>query len=206
MNTKPHPNDPVPVWLLNSCKEYLFPILLYIANRSLKESVFPDQLKHAVVRPIIKDKNGNKDEYKNYRPVSNLTFLSKLIEKCANSQLQAYLQTNNLYPKYQSAYRKGHSCETALLKVANDIQKEISSRNMVAMMLLDLSSAFDTISLFETFPYLTRNGSHNPFQGSMTVSMLPLMGGRGGQPIFVFCIFDFINVTLYLHFSPKIPL
>ena len=145
MNTKPHPNDPVPVWLLNSCKEYLFPILLYIANRSLKESVFPDQLKHAVVRPIIKDKNGNKDEYKNYRPVSNLTFLSKLIEKCANSQLQAYLQTNNLYPKYQSAYRKGHSCETALLKVVNDIQKEISSRNMVAMMLLDLSSAFDTI-------------------------------------------------------------
>ena len=145
MNGKYHSNDPIPTWLLKSCIETLGPILLYLVNRSLEESIFPDVLKHAVVHPTIKDSTGNKDDYKNYRPVSNLTFLSKLIEKCANSQLQTYLQKNNLQPKCQSAYRKGHSCETALLKVVNDLQTEVSSRNMVALVLLDLSSAFDTI-------------------------------------------------------------
>ena len=144
MNNKPHPNDPIPVWLLNSCIDILAPVLLYIINRSLHET-FPDPLKHAVVRPKIKEADLNADELKSYRPLSNLPFLSKLIEKCANSQIQTYLQNNKLYPKYQSAYRKGHSCETALIKVVNDVQKEISSRKMVAMVLLDLSSAFDTI-------------------------------------------------------------
>ena len=86
MNSKPHPNDPAPVWLLKSCCDALAPVLLYIVNRSLCET-FPDPLKHAVVRPKIKDTDLDKEDNKSYRPLSNLPFLSKLIEKCANSQL-----------------------------------------------------------------------------------------------------------------------
>ena len=89
--------------------------------------------------------NDDHEENNNYRPVSNLQFLSKVLEKSACLQLQQYLDENNLYPEYQSAYRKGHSCETALLKIVNDIQKDVQNRKMVALVMLDLSSAFDTI-------------------------------------------------------------
>ena len=143
--SKGHPHDPIPVWLLKQCYDQLSPILLQIINKSLQECTFPDSLKHAVITPIIKDKDGDVESFKNYRPVSNLTFLSKLIEKCASLQLHKYLSENDLYPTCQSAYRKNHSCESALLKVVNDIQSEIANKKMVALITLDLSSAFDTI-------------------------------------------------------------
>ena len=146
MKSKGHPHDPTPVWILKECFDELSSALLSIINKSMvQECVFPDQLKHAVVAPTIKDKDGDTEANNNYRPVSNLVFLSKLIEKCANTQIQEYLTEYSLYPKYQSAYRKHHSCETALLKVVNDIQLEISNKQMVALIALDLSSAFDTI-------------------------------------------------------------
>ena len=145
LNSKGHPHDPAPVWMIKDCIDVVLPIVLYIVNRSLKESVFPQPLKHAVVRPIIKDTDGDSESYKNYRPVSNLPFLSKVIEKCVSLQLNEYLCNNDLYPKCQSAYRNLHSCETALLKIVHDIQTEIYNKNMVALIALDLSSAFDTI-------------------------------------------------------------
>ena len=145
MKPKGHPNDPAPVWLVKDSYECVAPLLLDIINQSLHQGIFPDSLKHAVITPIIKDKNENRESFRNYRPVSNLTFLSKLLEKCASTQLQDYLHRNNLYPNFQSAYRKYHSCETALLKIVNDIQEEVANKKMVAMIALDLSSAFDTI-------------------------------------------------------------
>ena len=145
MNSKGHPNDPIPVWLLKQCFDHFSPILLQTVNKSLQECTFPDTLKHAVITPIIKDKDEDIESFKNYRPVSNLTFLSKLIEKCVCLQIHKYLEENDLYPKCQSAYRKYHSCETALLKVVNDIQTEVANKKMVALVTLDLSSAFDTI-------------------------------------------------------------
>ena len=145
MNSKGHPNDPVPVWLLKDCSDELLPIITDIINKSFLECTFPTSLKHALVRPTIKDINGDHEDFNNYRPVSNLTFLSKLLEKCACSQLQEHLDMYDLYPEYQSAYRKGHSCETALLKIVNDIQNDVANRKMVALVMLDLSSAFDTI-------------------------------------------------------------
>ena len=145
MSSKGHPNDPVPVWVIKKNIKEMSPFLLPIVNRSFHESTFPESLKHALVTPVIKDKDGDRDDFKNYRPVSNLTFLSKLIEKCAFTQLNDYLLANNLYPKFQSAYRKGHSCETALLKIVDDIQSYIAEKKMVALITLDLSSAFDTI-------------------------------------------------------------
>jgi hypothetical protein len=82
---------------------------------------------------------------KNYRPVSNLSFLSKVTEKAAMSQISKYVQENNLLSPVQSAYRPFHSTETALLKVQNDILRFLDNSQAVILILLDLSAAFDTI-------------------------------------------------------------
>ncbi len=84
---------------------------------------------------------------KNYRPVSNLSFVSKLIEKAACVPLwEAALQNGNVY-KFQSAYREKHSAETALLRVKEDILKAINERLVICVLLLDLRATFDTISV-----------------------------------------------------------
>ena len=81
----------------------------------------------------------------NYRPVSNLCFIAKILEKLVLSQVSSYLNSHNLYNTCQSAYRPGHSTETALLKVVNDLFFSLNKGNISVLALLDFSSAFDTI-------------------------------------------------------------
>lgn len=85
------------------------------------------------------------ESFKNYRPVSNLNFLSKVLEKVVASQLMGHIRRNGLQTSFQSAYRDGHSVETALLRVHNDIARAIGARKCVLLVLLDLSAAFDTV-------------------------------------------------------------
>ena len=82
---------------------------------------------------------------KNYRPVSNLSFVSKIIEKLVLSQLSDHLSANCLYNRFQSAYRPGHSAETTLLKIASDLLLALDDGNVSLLALLDLSAAFDKI-------------------------------------------------------------
>ena len=79
------------------------------------------------------------------RPVSNLCFIAKILEKLVLSQVSSYLNSHNLYNTCQSAYRPGHSSETALLKVVNDLFLSLNKGNISVLALLDFSSAFDTI-------------------------------------------------------------
>ena len=90
---------------------------------------------------------------KSFRPVSNLSFLSKIIEKVVASRLLDYMIANNLMDPMQSAYRKGHSTETTLLRVHNDIVSAVDKGHGVCLILLDLSAAFDTVdhSILLTF-------------------------------------------------------
>ena len=81
----------------------------------------------------------------NYRPVSNLCFIAKIQEKPVLSQVSTFLNSHNLYNTCQSAYRPGHSTETALLKVVDDLFLSLSKGNISILALLDFSSAFDTI-------------------------------------------------------------
>ena len=81
----------------------------------------------------------------NYRPVSNLCFIAKILKKLVLSQVSSYLNSHNLYNTCQSAYRPGHSTETALLKVVNDLFLSANKGNMSVLALFDFSSAFDTI-------------------------------------------------------------
>ena len=102
-------------------------------------------MKKALVTPLLKKSGLDKDVLKNYRPVSNLSFVLKVTEKAVLSQLNEHMDTNNLHTPVQSAYRSGHSTETALLRVQNDILCHLDAKKRVILVLLDLSAAFDTI-------------------------------------------------------------
>ena len=91
------------------------------------------------------EKNGLDTVFKNYWTVSNLSFISKVTERAVFLQIDNHMKKHDLYPSLQSAYRKNHSTETALLKVTNDILMEMNSQHAVLLVLLDLSTAFDTV-------------------------------------------------------------
>ena len=105
---------------------------------SLQQGEFPSGLKHALVTPLLKKPLLNPEELKNYRPISNLSFLSKTLERVVSLQLNEYLLTNNLHAKVQSAYRPHYSTETGLLRVFNDINLALDQHNEVILVLLDL--------------------------------------------------------------------
>ncbi len=136
--------DPIPTHLLKLCMEDLLPLITKIINLSLKLGNMPLNLKEAIIKPLLK-KLGLELLNKNYRPVSNLPFISKLIERAAAEQLIEHLKLNDLYDKLQSAYRKYHSTETALLKAKDDIMMIMDNQKVAILLLLDLSAAFDTI-------------------------------------------------------------
>ena len=146
MPTKHCDLDPIPTKLLVQCIPELLPLISFIVNTSLQHGIFPQHLKTALVRPSIKSLGLDSEILSNYRPISNLSFLSKIIEKCVSKQLGSYLEEHNLLSKFQSGYRKFHSCETATARIHNDILVMCDSRSKVVLLLLDLSAAFDTVN------------------------------------------------------------
>ena len=98
-----------------------------------------------MVTPLIKKQSLDRSVLKNYRPVSGLNFVSKLVERVVARQIKAHITSNGLDNLHQSAYKSGHSTETALLKIKSDIHLSLSQNKPVAMVMLDLSAAFDTI-------------------------------------------------------------
>jgi len=137
--------DPIPTWLLKSCMPALLHPLTSIVNSSLSSGQFPEALREAVVTPVIKKPSLDKNVMKNYRPVSNIALISKLIEKPAIKQLQDHLTNHDLNEPLQSAYKVHHSTETTLMKVQADILQAIGDRKAVLLVMLDLSAAFDTV-------------------------------------------------------------
>ena len=138
--------DVIPLSLFKKCLPELFPIIHFIVNESLKNGEFPTALKEAAIRPSLKKPSLDSDNLKNYRPISNLTYLSKILEKVVHGQLTEFTTSNNLITKAQSGYRQFHSCETAVTKIYNDILLMIDKKENVVLLLLDLSAAFDTIN------------------------------------------------------------
>ena len=137
--------DSIPTDLLFKCIDSVLPQLTHVINDSLTTGCFPDIFKRAIVRPLIKKPSLDKNVLKNFRPVSNLSFISKLLEKIVLEQILAHLQNNNLLNPHQSAYRHGHSCESALLKIVNDLLLALDDGRVSLLAMLDLSAAFDTI-------------------------------------------------------------
>ncbi|XP_072039600.1 uncharacterized protein [Amphiura filiformis] len=116
-----------------------------IVNNSLLSGCFPAELRRATITPVLKKVSLDKQQLSNYRPVSNLAFVGKLIEKVVSVQLTEYVECNKLAEPLQSAYRAAHSTETALLAVHNTILRAIDDNRAVFVVLLDLTAAFDTV-------------------------------------------------------------
>ena len=144
MPTKSCALDPIPTNLLKYCVPELLPVITEIVNSSLRTPRVPEDMKHAIIKPLLKKPNLDLI-YKNFRPVSNLSFVAKLTEKAVATQLCAHMNQHNLFDKYQSAYREKHSTETAVLKVQNDILISMDQGQIVVLVLLNLSAAFDTV-------------------------------------------------------------
>ena len=144
MNTKKTcSQDPLPTSVLQPCFQSLAPAYTHIINMSLSQGKVPALLKEAIVTPFLKKQSLDPDVLSNYRPVSNLSQLSNTLEKVVANQLMYH--ANNMSAMYQSAYRKHHSTENALLCVTNDIKLAMDSKKGTILVMIDLSSAFDTI-------------------------------------------------------------
>ena len=133
----------MPTSMVVACLEELLPVITRILNSSLALGHFPSKWKDALVDPRLK--TGKDTSFPNLRPVSNLEYISKLTERAVYDQTHSHMSQYELYSLLQSAHRAGHSTETALLKVQNDILLNMDRKRVTLLVLLDLSAAFDTV-------------------------------------------------------------
>ena len=137
--------DALPTWLIKEHTQEFAPLIASIINTSLTTGEVPAMFKEAVVTPSLKKSSCSIEELSNYRPVSNIHFCGKLLERVVATQLHQYLNDNGLMEPMQSAYRQYHSTETALVRVYNVLTLGLDNKKVALLVLLDLSAAFDTI-------------------------------------------------------------
>ena len=111
----------------------------------MQAGIFPSSHRHAIVLPRIKKTTLDPDSLTSYRPISNLSFISKVVERVVARRLMSHITTHSLLPSRQSAYRRFHSTETVVASVHNELVRSIDDGRVTVLVLLDLSSAFDTV-------------------------------------------------------------
>ena len=138
--------DPCPMKDLIKATNFhlLVEIITFIVNLSWNTKTFPDSEKTGIIKPLYKGE-GNANELKFYRPVTSLSFLSKVIEKATLGRLNKFLDENNILPSNQSAYQKFHSTESTVTGVLDDLLLEVDKSKICLVFMLDLSAAFDTV-------------------------------------------------------------
>ena len=146
MNKTYCPEDPLDIKLFDTDTflEDLVPFYTDVINKSFQSGIFPKCCKTAIVRPLIKSKK-DPDDIASYRPVHNLTMLSKTIEIACLKQLKTFISKFELLPKTQSAYRRDHSVETVICRIYNDMISNKSRGINSILIMLDQSAAFDTV-------------------------------------------------------------
>src|SRR6218665_1340397 len=137
--------DPLPTSLLKECAVTMAPFISQLVNCSISTGRVPTIFKVATITPLPKKPSLDTADVKSYRPISNLSVLSKMLERVVSKQLVNYLNINQLFPDRQSAYHAFHSTETVLADILSDILLAIDSGNFSLLSLLDLSAAFDTV-------------------------------------------------------------
>jgi hypothetical protein len=165
-------SDVLPYKILKRAIVFLALPISIIINMSFREAFVPAALKHAVVTCIYKD--GDRDSVKNYRPISVLPLIAKILESIVYKQLSNFLNTREVLYSYQSGYRAEHSCESALNELIAIIHSEVDAGSEVAVVFLDLRRAFDTIDRQILFKKLERMG----VRGHALQWFVSLLGSR----------------------------
>ena len=115
----------------------------HIINLSLETGIVPNELKSAIVKPLYK--KSSRLDVGNYRPVSILPIISKILERAVYVQMETHLKDNNILYEFQSGFRTSYSTDTCLINLQDSIRMEISQGKYVGMVLIDLQKAFDTV-------------------------------------------------------------
>ena len=136
--------DIMPTARLKEVLGTILPSLAQIVNKSLDQGTFYTDWKEALVKPLVK-KMSLGTTMTNYRPVSNLQFVSKIVERTILDKFTQHCNSNSLLPDYQSANRKYYSCEISLVKLVNSILWAMEKQLVTVVVILDLSAAFDTV-------------------------------------------------------------
>ena len=136
--------DGIPSVALGAASSSLSGPLCCILNSSIASSTFPSSWKTALVRPL--HKSGDRSRPSNYRPISILPAASKVLEKCVQNQLTSHLNVSNLYYPLQSGFRPGYSTTSTLLHCTDSWYKALDNRQMIGVVFLDVSKAFDTVN------------------------------------------------------------
>ena len=145
MSNKSSQLDYIPTSLLKSCADIFSILSSHLANLSFTQATFPSNFKLALISPLLKKPGLPKSELSNFRPISNLNTIGKILKRLALARLFPHISISPSFCPLQSAYRKFHSTETALLKLTNDIMETIDSGKITILTALDMSAAFDTL-------------------------------------------------------------
>ena len=133
----------MPISAIRSCLPAIIPHILHLINTSISTLTFPDAWQVAIVTSI--HKSGDPDIAGNFRPISILPALSKILEKVVCSQLSSYLINNHILSPFQYAYRPSHSTEDALLDVVEWVARKVDAGDVTSLTSIDLSKAFDSV-------------------------------------------------------------
>ena len=209
--------DGIPSFVANQCIDYFIEPLTYIINMSFMEGVFPSELKLAKVIPIFK--SGDSTKMSNYRPISILSFFSKIFEKLMYNIVNNFLYKNEVIYKYQFGFRKIHSTQHAIITLVDRITSSLGSGDLVIGVFLDLKKAFDTVDhhilIKKLFSYGIRGNTLKWFQSYLTdrsqfvtydgieSKVLPIkygvpQGSILGSLLFIIYMNDLFNVLNFL--------
>jgi hypothetical protein len=146
MPNKSSPRDFLPTSLLRSCIDIFALVIAHLANLSFASGQFPSIYRTAQVLPLLKKQGLDQSNLVNYRPISNLSTISKIIERLALSQLRPHLLALKNFNPLQSGYRPAYSTETALLRNLDSCYSAMDNKRQTALISLDILAAFDTIN------------------------------------------------------------
>ena len=138
-------SDSLPTWLLKANVDILSLFLCQLFNRCLEHGIVSSSFKSGYVTPLLKKADLDAADVKSYRPITNLSVLSKLLERLVAQQLTEYLTENGLLPELQSAYRAHHSTETAMTNVMGDILLALDSGNLAMLSWYTAAEATDVL-------------------------------------------------------------
>ena len=135
----------MPTTLVKACAEELSPFFQGIVNSIIKSAKYPKSLKESALIPILKKKGLDTEDLKNYRPVSQGSFLNKVIDRSLHLQITKYLEKYELESPLQTGYKAHHSTETLLLALNNHLLMNFEGGKIQILVTLDFSAAFDCI-------------------------------------------------------------